>query len=67
MLGGRPFQGLKRVVADHVESPGTLALTVPELHRLLAAFDRVQVRVVGTYWDGKFVPCLGRIAGSRLG
>jgi hypothetical protein len=48
LLGGRPLQGLKRVVADHVESPGTLSLTVPESHRLLAAFDRVWSARTGT-------------------
>jgi hypothetical protein len=67
LLGGKPFRGLKRTVADHVESPGTMALTVDELRDLLVDFADVQIRVVGTYWDRAFVPVLGTLAGSRLG
>jgi SAM-dependent methyltransferase len=67
LLRGRPFQGLKRVVSDHVESPGTLALSVGEIRSLLCAFERVEVHVVGTHWDRKFFPGLGRLAGSRMG
>lgn len=67
LLAGKPFQGLARVVAEHIESPGTLALTTGEIKNLMAPFSDVEIRVVGTYWDRKFVPLLGRVAGSKLG
>ena len=67
LLRAKPFQGLRRVVADHVESPGTLALTSAEVHRLLRNFQEVRIEIVGSYWDRKFVPMIGRLGGSRLG
>ena len=67
LLTGHPFRGMKRTVADHIESPGTLALTKREIRDLLVDFEDVRVRVVGTHWDRKFVPVLGRLLGSRLG
>jgi SAM-dependent methyltransferase len=66
LLRGR-LRGMKRIVAEHVQGPGTLALTRPEIRRLLSKFEDVDVRVIGTYWDRKFVPGLGSLAGSALG
>jgi SAM-dependent methyltransferase len=67
LLRGRPWQSLRRVVAEHVESPGTIALTTREIRQLMADFRDLETRVVGTYWDRRFVPILGRLAGPRLG
>jgi SAM-dependent methyltransferase len=67
LLAGRPFQGLRQVVADHVESPGTFALTTEEIHAVLSGFSDRSIRVIPTYWDRRYVPGLGRLFGSRLG
>lgn len=67
VLRGRPFQGLKRVVEDNVESPGTLALRRSEIEGLFAPFGRIETKIVSSYWDSKFVPVLGRLAGARMG
>jgi len=67
LFAGKPLRGIKQAVAEHIESPGTLALTVPEIRALLTGFEHVEVRVVGTHWDRTYVPVIGRIGGSRLG
>jgi SAM-dependent methyltransferase len=67
LAAGRPWRGMRRAVAEHVESPGTQALTVAEVRALMDGFVDVSVEVVGTYWDRRFVPGLGRLAGSKLG
>lgn len=43
LLAGRPRRGLGEIYAEHLESPGTKAYTVPELSRLLGTYSRLRV------------------------
>jgi SAM-dependent methyltransferase len=42
LLKGRPWRSLKDIVWNHVESIGTKAYTVPELHGLFKDFTRIE-------------------------
>lgn len=50
LLKGRPFTSLRRLIADHMESPGTQAYARGELPALLPRC-RVRVRTVVTPYD----------------
>lgn len=51
LLRGRPWRSVSDVLAAHVESPGTKAYRVRELHALFAAFRAVTARPVITVAD----------------
>ncbi len=46
-----PFAPLSRLISDHIESPGTQALTKKEVHALFRMFSSVQVHSVPTVYD----------------
>ncbi|MFN2625940.1 MAG: class I SAM-dependent methyltransferase, partial [Mycobacteriales bacterium] len=67
LLRGRPFASLTDAVA-RMESPGTRAYTVGELHRRLAPqLVDLSVRPVLTHWDRRLVPVVARVLGDRFG
>lgn len=43
LLAGRPWRNLRRVYAEHLESPGTKAYSIGEARRLFAAFTDVKI------------------------
>lgn len=50
----RPFTPLSRLIAAHVESPGTKAYTAHEVKSLLERFSIVEVKPVITVYDVRF-------------
>jgi len=50
----RPFTPLSRLIAAHVESPGTKAYTLGEVKSLLGKFSTVEVKPVVTAYDLRF-------------
>ncbi len=63
LLAGKPFRSVSDVIASHVESVGTKALTRAEARQLFAAFSQVQIETILTPYDklednrfGKFFP-----------
>ena len=56
LLAGRPCQSLGKVVADHMESPGTQSYTPGELRGLLRAYRRVEFLPWITPYDTKGIP-----------
>jgi ubiquinone/menaquinone biosynthesis C-methylase UbiE len=69
----KPLRGLKDILANHHESPGTKAYTATEAQQMFSAFKDVKIKVRLTpydlrykrdryfpSWVGKFIPqCLG--------
>lgn len=51
LLAGHPGVGLKRVYAEHLESPGTKAYSVREALALVAMFDTSRVRTQLSFGD----------------
>lgn len=51
LLAGKPFRSVSNVIASHMESVGTKALTRAEAKQLLAAFSNVQIETVLTPYD----------------
>ncbi|MBI1318951.1 MAG: methyltransferase domain-containing protein [Candidatus Hydrogenedens sp.] len=51
LLAGRPWRSLDDLVWHHIESIGTKAYSRPALHRLFAAFERVETRSLITPYD----------------
>ena len=47
----RPWTSLKQIYANHLESPGTKAYTVPEARRLFVGFRQVEIETVLTHSD----------------
>lgn len=66
LLRGKPATGLRQVVAEHMESPGTLALTRRELLDLVADLEDVDLKS-RRHVLGSQGPARRRLAGSRLG
>jgi ubiquinone/menaquinone biosynthesis C-methylase UbiE len=56
LLKGRLSAGLKEILAEHLESPGTRAYTVEELEQLLGKFERIFVQTVVTVYDMRIGP-----------
>jgi len=56
LLAGRPWQSLGKVVADHMESPGTHSYTLGELRGLLRSYRRVEFFPWITPYDTKGIP-----------
>jgi ubiquinone/menaquinone biosynthesis C-methylase UbiE/glycosyltransferase involved in cell wall biosynthesis len=75
LLAGKPFRSLTDVIASHVESVGTKALTRAETRKLFAGFSDVEVETVLTPYDrleesrfGRFFPrFLVNLLGDRFG
>ena len=75
LLAGKPFRSLHDVIASHMESVGTKALTRAEAKQLFASFSNVHIETILTPYDrlqdsrvGKFFPqFLIDSLGDRLG
>ena len=68
LLAGRPWRGLAEVVWHHMESQGTKAYTLAELHALFSGFRQRVLTPIVTPYDARRLP--GWIAGwipPRLG
>ena len=50
----RPFTPLSRLIAAHIESPGTKAYTIGEVKSLLGKFCTVEIKPVVTVYDVRF-------------
>jgi ubiquinone/menaquinone biosynthesis C-methylase UbiE len=55
-LQGRPWRSFADVISQHMESVGTRAYTVCELHELFGAFRRVSAQPVLTVYDRQHWP-----------
>jgi SAM-dependent methyltransferase len=64
---GRPFQSFSRVLASHMESPGTKAYTQRELAALLAGFGDVRYTRWVTPYDRRVGRGLADLLGPRFG
>lgn len=53
---GKPFLGLRTIVANHMESPGTKAYTRRELQLMFQHFDPVKLQPIVTVYDRKWLP-----------
>jgi len=79
LFSGRPWKSLRQVLADHVESPGTVALTRHELASMVATLPLtdVQIKSVLTWCDRgersrsllvqKVLSAVSQLAGDRKG
>ncbi len=63
LFAGKPFRSVSDVIASHVESVGTKALTRAEARQLFVDFSQVQIETILTPYDkledsrfGKFFP-----------
>lgn len=69
----RPFRGLRDIIANHHESPGTKAYTVAEARQMLSAFKGLEIKVRLTPYDlrykrDKYLPTwLSKLIPQRLG
>jgi ubiquinone/menaquinone biosynthesis C-methylase UbiE len=64
---GRPWHSISRVLAEHLESPGTKAYTASELDDLFAGFSSVRYVRNVTPYDRRVAGPLARLTGPRLG
>lgn len=64
---GRPWHSISRVLAEHLESPGTKAYTRAELDRLFSGFGDVRYVRNVTPYDRRVAGPLARLTGPRLG
>ena len=64
---GRPWHSLSRVLAEHLESPGTKAYTQAELNGLFAGFSDVRYVRNVTPYDRRVAGPLANLTGPRLG
>jgi ubiquinone/menaquinone biosynthesis C-methylase UbiE len=67
LLSLRPGQSIARVLAEHLESPGTKAYTSRELDTLFGDFTAVELKRFVTPYDRRVAGPLARLGGSRLG
>jgi len=73
LLRAKPFSAARKLVANHVESPGTKAYTKDEATRLFGGFERVEIKWVVTSYDLRigrrlFLPNWARkVVPSRFG
>lgn len=68
LLAGRPWRSLQDVMFGHMPYPGSQGFTVPELHRLFAAFEDRQIAAVLTPYDlGRLPQALKPWLPSALG
>ncbi len=73
LLRGKPFLGLRRLLAEHMESPGTQAFTREEASALFSGLEEVHLKTLVTRYDLRirrrwFLPrILHRMVPSRLG
>ena len=67
LLAGRPWRGLARVLADHMESEGTKGYTKRELRRLFAGLEELKIDKVRTSYDDQIAGPLARLTGDALG
>jgi SAM-dependent methyltransferase len=51
LAAGRPWRSLSQVVAEHLESPGTRALTVSEARRMFAPFSATHMKIEMSFAD----------------
>lgn len=69
----RPFRGLKDIIANHHESPGTKAYTVAEARQMFSAFKELEISVRLTPYDlryqrDRYLPrWVGKLIPQRLG
>ncbi|MCJ7655637.1 MAG: class I SAM-dependent methyltransferase [Dehalococcoidia bacterium] len=69
----KPLRGLKDILANHHESPGTKAYTVTEAQQMFSAFKDVKIKVCLTPYDlrykrdGYFPSWVGKFIPQRLG
>ncbi len=47
----RPWASVSRLIADHIESPGTRAFSVTEVRRLFRRFEELSIQPVVTAYD----------------
>jgi hypothetical protein len=66
MLYGRPRRPLASVLAEHMESPGTVGFTKRELRRRFAALDSLVVDQVATSYDYRVAGPVSRLTGRHL-
>jgi SAM-dependent methyltransferase len=64
---GRPWRSISRVLAEHLESPGTKAYTLPELDRLFAGFGSVEYVRHVTPYDRRVAGPIAGLTGPRFG
>jgi SAM-dependent methyltransferase len=64
---GRPWHSISRVLAEHLESPGTKAYTRGELDRLFADWGSVRYVRNVTPYDRRVAGPLARLTGPRFG
>lgn len=64
---GRPWVTISRVLAEHLESPGTKAYTDEELQTLFRGFSDVEISRRVTPYDRRVAGPLARLTGPRLG
>lgn len=64
---GRPWHSISRVLAAHLESPGTKAYTGAEIEALFADFTAVSVVRNVTPYDRRVAGPLADVAGDRFG
>lgn len=64
---GHPARNFQRVLAEHMESPGTKAYTVAELRALFSDWSDVTLTPWLTPYDCRVVPPLVRALGDRFG
>ncbi len=73
LLGGKPFSSPRRLIADHIESPGTKAFTKTEALSFFSGVSEIQARPVLTRYDMRvsrrgFLPrSLRRLVPADLG
>lgn len=73
LLRGKPFLGLRRLLAEHMENPGTQAFTREEAFALFSGLEEVRLRTIVTRYDlrvgrRRFLPrFLRRLVPSSLG
>ena len=64
---GRPWHSISRVLAEHLESPGTKAYKTDELDRLFAGWGSVRYFRNVTPYDRRVAGPLARLTGPRFG
>jgi ubiquinone/menaquinone biosynthesis C-methylase UbiE len=64
---GRPWHSVSRVLAEHLESPGTKAYTEDDLRALFRRFSSVEIVRRVTPYDRRVAGPLAVLTGPRLG
>ena len=67
LLHGRPWLSVGQAIASHLESPGTVALTMAEAERLFEGFRETDIGRQTTPYDRRVGGPLAALTGDRLG